>query len=190
MEKFNHSLQSAKTRIIMSTDSDLLSPSLENNVYESCKIYAPYLEKESTKVSIEKDRLSFNNAPAGFSFSPGEIYEYALFAVPIIGDLEVFAEVAKGHFYSGNNKFVSGKILYYKEFSEQPIAGNDGIIESIKGRAKIAINSVQTSLDAFKDKVDLFNENELKSNISEWIREEKEKRNMKSDAEDKLNPFA
>lgn len=189
MENFNHSLQSAKSRIIKSNNTELLSDSFEGKIFEACKIYSPNLEKESTKVSIGTERLSFNNAPNGFSFSPGDPYEYALFAVPISGNLEVFNEVVPRHFYNGNNKFVQGQIFYYKEFSEHTIAGNDEIIESIKGRAKVAINNIQNSLDAFNDKVDLFNE-ELKTKIVEWIKEEKEKRNMKSDAEDKLNPFA
>lgn len=116
--------------------------------------------------------------------------EYALFKVPIVGELDLFATILSGQFYERSKKYVEGRTLIYKEISPRQITGNDTIIEEIKAQAKQAIDGIQNTLDEFRKSADLFNENELKKFISTTIQRERDRRNAQFNSEIKLNPFA
>ncbi|WP_202703288.1 hypothetical protein [Flavobacterium sp. UGB4466] len=182
-------LENVKMKILKSSDRDLFSDQFENVTYNTYAIETPSLDKTQTVVKIDKEIIGFHNAPSGVSFSPGSYMDYAIFQIPIIGNLELFGNIVGNQFYNGSNKYVNGRNFLYKEFSSQPISGNEPLIEQIKERAKNSVNGLETALASFKKVAENFNQNELKNLISEVTASEKEKRNTKSDSENKLNPF-
>lgn len=187
---FEEQLQKAARQIIDSYDRDLFADNYENRVLESYKIKTPYLEKDKTKVTIQEEVISFHNAPPGVSFTPGQTMEVAYFQVPIGGDLDLFAALVRHQFYNRQVKYVDGRTLYYREYSTRPITGNQELIDAIKQRAKTEIDNIQNALDEFKKTADEFNEGDLKKTITNFVTQERERRNKKSNSENQLNPFA
>ena len=183
-------LENAKMKIMKSSDKDLFSDQFESVIYDTYAVETPSLDKSKTVVKIDKEIMGFHNAPSGVSFSPGSYMDYAIFQIPIVGNLDLFGSIVGNQFYNGSNKYLNGRNFLYKEFSSHPIAGNEPLIEQIKERAKISVNGLETALESFKKNADNFNQNELKNLISEITASEKEKRNTKSDSENKLNPFS
>ncbi len=186
---FDAILDKVKTKVLNANDSLLFSADFEENLLQKYKLVLPSLDKKQTKVKIGQEIMGFHNAPPGVSFSPGSPMDYAMFEVPVIGNLELFASIAKNNFYSSSTNFFQNRTVIYREFSPNQIAGNDTVIENIKERAKNAFENIELSLSSFQATVDDFNDNELKNYISQIIQQERDRRSEKSNSEAKLNPF-
>jgi hypothetical protein len=186
---FDRARQNAKRAISEAKNDELFSDQFEENIFNENKIVTPYLDKDNTSQKIDNEVVGVDNPPpSGVSFTPGEKLEFALFSVPIKGDIELFLEIIKGIFWD-NQKFISGKTLYYKEISKKPITNNDEVIDSIRKNAQDFINGVQRDLEQFNNKAEQFNENDLRPTIENEISEERKKRNDRGSSEDKLKPF-
>ncbi|EOG6897067.1 hypothetical protein ACLH3T_002444 [Flavobacterium psychrophilum] len=186
----DNQLNNAYKQVTNSTDRDLFDDNFELKVFENTKIVVPYLDTEKTNVKIEKEMISYHNAPPGISFSPGQTMEVAYFKIPIVGSLDLFSALVQNQFYNREVKYVEGRTLIYREYSSQQISGNDDVINGIKERAKIQVDNLIKILENFKVTAEQFNENELKENIKTFILKERDKRNLKSNSENKLNPFS
>ncbi len=86
--------------------------------------------------------------------------------------------------------YIDYNTLCYREYSNTLISGNDQLIEEIKNRVKAFSQDVDNSLKQFENEVQQFNQTKLKPTIVQFIKSEIDKRNLRSDSENKLNPFA
>lgn len=186
---FEAILNQARTKILNSNDSTLFSDEFESNILEHYKLVTPSLDKKQTKTQIGQEIMGFHNAPPGVSFSLGSPMEFAMFQVPILGNTELFASITKHHFYSSSTNYLQNRVVIYREFSPNTIAGNDTVIESIKERAKSYFENIEKTLETFQATADDFNNNELKAFISQISLQERDRRSTKSNSEAKLNPF-
>ncbi len=181
--------QKAQEKILSTSDRELFADNFENFVYDQKRIQTPYLDKDKTSVTIDKEVIGFGgNAPEGVSFTPGQEMEFALCSVPIVGSMDLFGEIFRGHHWNRNH-FVKGLTFYYKEVSPQRITNNDTVINEIKEKAKVAIEGIQNQLEQFGQSADKFNETELKPFITHTIEQERKRRKDKGDSESKLRPF-
>ena len=86
--------------------------------------------------------------------------------------------------------YVEYKNLYYKEYSNVPISGNDELINQIKNRVVGFTTNINSNLKQFEDEVSNNHETKFKLTIDDFIKSEIAKRNLTSNSVSKLNPFA
>ena len=172
------------------SDRELSGPQFNEKVFADSKITIPKLNLDRTRVKIEKESISYHNAPPGISFSlsGNSIIEYALYDIPITGDIQLFGTLVGRHI-DRQSAYVESSVLHYKEYSNIVITGNDILINDIKKRVVQLTNKITATLKEFENDMEQFYENTLKSNIEAGIESEKIKRDLKSDSESKLNPF-
>jgi hypothetical protein len=187
-EIFRLALEGSIQKSLSATDSELFSASFPDQIYKQHQIQTPYLDKENTSVQIGSEIIDFDNAPDNVSFTPGSEMEYALFSVPIKGNLDLFRKISRSLSW-GRSRFISGSSFCYKEISPENITNNQSVIALIKGKAQRVITGVQALLDQFKQQADQFNESELMPMITKTIDEERQNRKQKGDSENKLKPF-
>jgi len=180
----------ANNAIIRASDRDLSDEHFCERILLTSKVKAPKLNLDQTQVKIEKESISYRNAPPGinFSLSGNNIIEYVLYKIPITGDLEIFANLA-GRYINRQTVYVDSSTLYYKEYSNSIITGNEELINDIKGRVLQLAERIKIPLQEFEAEIEQFYQDELKPKIYAAIEVERNKRNSKSDSETKLNPF-
>lgn len=189
IDLFTQIRQNAISKIVNASDRELQRDEFPNSVLESLKFKCPTLKLESTTITIQEEIITFGNAPSGITFSPGQKMEVAYFTVPIEGKTDVFSKIIKNNHFSNDKIYFDSNKLIYREPSTKIITNNDEVIESIKQNAKNNINAVQTLLTSFENSYKDFFDNILKPEIVELVNKERERRNNKSETENKLNPF-
>ena len=187
---YDQTIANAANIILKTSDRDLSSEGYSQKVFNSAKISIPKLHLDQTKVDIKQEEISYRNAPPGISFSTSgsRTIEYAIYIIPVSGDMELFAYLVRPYI-DRRTTYVEYKNLYYKEYSNIQISGNDDLINQIKNRVVSFTTNVNTNLKQFEDEVNNFHETKLKPTIDEFIKSEIEKRNLTSDSVSKLNPF-
>jgi hypothetical protein len=187
---FDQSIATAANIILKASDRELSANGFEERVFNNSKINVPKLNLDQTKVQIKKGEISYRNAPPGmtFSLSGTTEVEYAIYSIPVSGDMEIFGYLVRP-FIDRRRTYVEYNTLYYKEYSNTQISGNDRLIEEIKNRVKGFTQNVNEALKQFDNEVQNFNETRLMPTIKQFIQSEIDKRNLKSDSESKLNPF-
>jgi hypothetical protein len=177
-----------KSQILNLNDSVLQSPNLANALFTQIKVSVPTLVKERTVVNTGKIIADHSNTPTHMTFSYGEAMEYALYSIPIDGSAEVLKKLITRSLYE-NKIYISGNNLFYKEFSNVPIVGNQEEIDRIKQNFLKFIALVQDLIESAVKEAEEFNENVVKKEINEAITTEIERRKSKGSAESQLNPF-
>lgn len=187
---YDQTIANVANIISKSPDRELSSEGYNQSVFNSAKISIPKLHLDQTKVEIKQEEISFLNAPPeiSFSISGSPTIEYAIYSIPVSGDLELFTSLIISYI-DRRTIFVEYKNLYYKEYSNVQISGNDELINQIKNRVVSFTTNVNFKLMQFEDEVNNFHEMTLKPTIDELIKSEVAKRNLKSDSISKLNPF-
>ena len=189
IDLFNQIRREASSKIINASDRELNRDDFGNSILSFLKFKSPTLNLAATTTSIQEEIIGFHNAPSGTMFSPGQKMEVAFFTVPIDGKLDIFNQIIKSNHFSNDKLFINGNKLTYREPSTQPITKNDEVIETIKRNAKNSLNAVQSLLTSFENSYNDFFDNKLKPEVEALIEKEREKRNTKSETENKLNPF-
>jgi hypothetical protein len=188
---YDQTIANAANIVLRASDRELSSDGFSETVFKSAKINIPKLNLPQTKVQIKTEEISYRNAPPGISFSisGSRTIEYALYSIPVSGDMELFAYLVRPYI-DRRRTYMEYNTLYYKEYSDIKISGNDELVNAIKERVVAFTTNVNNSLSQFENEVNQFHENKLKPTIAEFIKSEIVKRNLKSDSESKLNPFA
>jgi hypothetical protein len=188
---YDQTIANAANIILKTSDRDLSSEGYNERVFNLAKISIPKLHLDQTKVAIKQEEISYRNAPIGISFSNSgsRIIEYAIYSIPVSGNMELFAYLVRPYI-DRRTTYVEYKNLYYKEYSNVQISGNDELINQIKNRVVAFTTNVNNNLKQFEDEVNNFHETKLKPTINEFIKSELTKRNLTSDSVSKLNPFA
>jgi hypothetical protein len=177
----------ASKAVAHASDSTLNGANYAEELFRQLKINPPILQTEKTQTDIGVETISFHNAPPG-PFTPGQKMEYAIFKVPVGGDIKIFAALAGNFGWDGNLKRDDSNI-YYRELSSKKIDWNDEVIASIRENAKARFQGVMTMFDKFQSEAKHFNEEDLKPFISKLIDDERKRRNSLSESSRKLNPF-
>lgn len=188
---YDQTIANAANIILKTSDRELSSEGYNQRVFNSAKISIPKLHLDQTKVEIKQEEISHRNAPPGISFSisGSRTIEYAIYSIPVSGDMELFAYLVRPYI-DRRTTYVEYKNLYYKEYSNVQISGNDELINQIKNHVVGFTTNVNSNLKQFEDEVNNFHETKLKPTIDEFIKSEIAKRNLTSDSVSKLNPFA
>ncbi len=188
---YNKVIESAKKTVTNASNMELSSDTLNERIFNSLKIKPPKINLEQTNVQIKVEEISFRNAPPGIAFSTSgpTLVECAIYGIPISGDMDLFASIIQP-LIDRRKTYLEYSKLFYKEYSNDKISGNEDLINSIKKRVVSFTTSVNNLLLQFEQQANQFNETNLKPTITQLIESEIIKRNLKSDSESKLNPFA
>ncbi len=183
-------ITNAANVITKANNRELSSEEYKENVFNSVKIKIPKVHLDQIKIDIKAEEISYRNAPPeiSFSVSGSKIVEYAIYIIPVSGDMELFGYIIRPYI-NRRTTYIQYNNLYYKEYSNNPISGNDDLINEIKNRVVNFINNVNSSLKQFEGDVENFHETKLKPIIDTYIQSEIAKRNLTSDSISKLNPF-
>ncbi|MGA0556616.1 hypothetical protein ACO2Q8_08195 [Larkinella sp. VNQ87] len=187
---FDQKIAGAAKAIQQASDRDLSLPNYNEKVFDRFKVMSPKLSLEQTKVQIKKESISFRNAPPGISFSisGNTIVECAIYSIPVFGDVDLF-EIYIKPYIDRQMTYFENKTLFYREYSNTQITGNDELIAEIKKHVIQFTDNVNNILAQCENEVNEFHNSRLKPRIDEMIRLEIDRRNLKSNSEAKLNPF-
>ncbi len=191
MKHFYDQMIASATKITLEAlDRELSAPQFYERVFNGSKITTPKLNLDRTQVQIKKEEISYKNAPPGISFSMSgnTTVEYVLYNIPITGNMDIFASLVKPYI-DRQRTYVDRNTLFYKEYSNMVITGNDDLINEIKNRVIDLTTQINNSLKQHEDELIQFYEITLKPTINEIIKSEISKRNLSSESESKLNPF-
>jgi len=188
---YNEIINSAAKAISNASDRELASEAFSERVFNSLKINPPKIDLEKTNVQIKTEEISLRNAPPGISFSMNgpTLVECAIYSIPVSGKMDIFISII-GPLIDRRKTYIEHSKLYYKEYSNERISGNENLIHAIKNRVIAFTTNVNNLLSQFEQQANQFNETNLKLTIAQVIKSEIIKRNLKSDSESKLNPFA
>ncbi|RZL40165.1 MAG: hypothetical protein EOP00_27005 [Pedobacter sp.] len=94
---YDQTIANAANIILKTSDRELSSEGYNERVFNSAKISIPKLHLDQTKVDIKQEEISYRNAPIGISFSTSgsRIIEYAIYSIPVSGDMELFAYLVR-----------------------------------------------------------------------------------------------
>lgn len=187
---YNQMIANATKITLEASDRELSTPQFYEKVFNSSKITSPKLNLDRTQVQIKKEEISYHNAPPGINFSMNgnTTVEYVLYNIPITGNMEMFASLVKP-FIDRQRTYVDYNTLFYKEYSNIIITGNDSLINEIKNRVIDLTTKINNTLKQQEDEFIQFYEITLMPTIDKIIESEITKRNLSSESESKLNPF-
>ena len=146
------------------------------------------LDFDNVRTKIDVEQLVFGNVPAGFTFTPGKVYNYAQISVPVEGSRKYLREAIPAGVLTDREFFESNGVLYYKHFSADEISGNAEKIENIRSIARGKFSQVKAHLDQFNSQIERFNV-ELLTYIKTLLDDQRKKLKTHENSEGQLNPF-
>jgi hypothetical protein len=188
---YQQMLERGSNTVLKASHTDLNDLSFYDKVFNSSKVSLPKLDLERTRVEIKEEQISYRNAPPNISFSisGNTNIEYAIYKIPIVGDIELFGSLVGRHI-DRQTTYVEYQTLCYKEYSNIPITNNDGLIDAIKARFLSFTNKINNELNQFDQELTDFYNTTFEPNVRGLIETEISKRNLNSSSASKLNPFA
>ena len=103
--------------------------------------------------------------------------------------MKMFATLV-GRYLDRQITYAEHNALYYKEYSNVPITGNDDLIGEIKNRVLNFTAKINDELKRFEDELISFHKTTFEPKIKQLIQSEIDKRNLNYSSAAKLNPFA
>lgn len=188
---YQPSLEKAKSTIANAPDSILRKLNFHESVYKSSEIHAPILDTEKKakpKIVNELVDLQSHNVPSGVMFTPGRMYEFGVFDIPVNGNKSLLNEIFSRHYRNREVDFSMG-FMRIKIFHPSQITNNDAAISQVGGTAKVIVDEINKALTDAKKSIDDFNENQLMPFIKDEIAKEIKRRDDKNGSIDKLDKF-
>lgn len=156
------------------SESDLYDEEIKDKLIKEHTIEIPDLQYNKLSNEIKSVKITYDNAPKDFKYTPNEEYDYILFKIPFTKE-----EFVSDLFKTGEKDqgcYIKGDTLFYKEFSVEKIKDNQPLIEEIRKKATEASNSVQEKIDEYQRQAKKFNEEILPVEVTKRLEKQKDKK--------------
>jgi len=189
METFYSKIfDSVQKEIAKADDGQLKSDLYKKELQEDYNIQPPQLQKDLLSVEIKSKTLTENNAPEGFEYHEGDVVNYAYYSIPIKGDDTLLKHKIE-NLLNASNKFAIVKgYLFIEEYYFEKIEDNDTAIEHVKADMLRDVAFIEQHIQEVATEIENFKAT-LQNEIATEIALEIDKRRIKQETVDKLNPF-
>lgn len=181
-------ISNVKEAIKKASDEQLKSDLYREELVSDFNIDPPHLDKDLVAVDIKSKTLTYNNAPEGFDYHKGDVVNYAVYGIPIKGDVNLLQHKLDALIKASNKFSIAKEYLFVEEYYFEKIEDNEVAIAEVKAAMlkdvefiEQYITEIQSELAAFKVT--------LQSEIDTEIAIELENRRITQETLDKLNPF-
>jgi hypothetical protein len=170
----------------------LKTPHYTNNLVAKHSIKPASYSKEASFKQIEAQIPNPEIAGPDFPYVNGTNYPCAQFLFAVNGSEQALAKIFDENFLAENylkfNPYNEQKYVVFHVFNDTAIEGDDEVIASINQKATAVRQVIQERIAAFNEEAQAAN-SELKKFIEEQTPKELAKKQIKVDANDKLDPF-
>lgn len=177
-----------KAAVKKASDEQLQSDLYREELVNDYSITPPHLEKNLLAVEIKSKTLTDNNAPEGFDYHKGDVVNYALYSIPIKGDVNLLQHKTEALLKASNKFSIVKGFLFIEEYYFEKIENNDTAIQAVKADMLKDVAFIeQYILEVNKEIADF--KISLQTEINTEIAIELENRRITKETLDKLNPF-
>ena len=189
METFYSKIfDNVKKEIADAADDQLKSDLYKVELQEDYSIKPPKLQKDLLSVEIRSKTLTDNNAPEGFDYQNGDVVNYAYYSIPIYGDHNLLKQKIETLLKASNKFAIVKGFLFIEEYYFEKIENNDTAIAAVKAAMLKDVAFIEQYIQEVNTEIETFKIT-LKNEINTEIAIELDKRRIKQETVDKLNPF-
>lgn len=189
METFYSKIfDNVKKEIANAADDQLKSDLYKEELQEDYSIQPPQLQKNLLSVEIKSKTLTDNNAPEGFDYQKGDVVNYAYYSIPVMGDHNLLKQKIETLLKASNKFAIVKGFLFIEEYYFEKIENNDTAIAAVKAAMLKDVTFIEQYIQEVTTEIETFKIT-LKNEINTEIAIELDKRRIKQETIDKLNPF-
>jgi len=189
METFYSKIfDNVKKEIADAADDQLKSDLYKVELQEDYSIKPPKLQKDLLSVEIRSKTLTDNNAPEGFDYQNGDVVNYAYYSIPIYGDHNLLKQKIETLLKASNKFAIVKGFLFIEEYYFEKIENNDTAIAAVKAAMLKDVAFIEQYIQEVNTEIETFKIT-LKNEINTEIAIELDKRRIKQETINKLNPF-
>lgn len=177
-----------RKEIAEASDEQLLSDLYKEELQSEYTIEPPYLQKDLLSVEIKSKTLTDNNAPEGFDYTKGDVVNYAYYGIPIKGDDNLLKHKLEDLLKVSNKFAIVKGFLFIEEYYFEKIEDNEVAIQAVKEAMLKDVAFIEQYVQQVNVEVESF-KSTLTNKINTEIAIELDKRRVKQETIDKLNPF-
>jgi hypothetical protein len=177
-----------KTAVKKASDEQLESDLYREELESEYTITPPHLEKDFLAVEIKSKTLTDNNAPEGFDYQKGDVVNFALYSIPIKGDVNLLQHKIEALLKASNKFSIVNNFLFVEEYYFEKIEDNDVAIEAVKEAMLKDVAFIEQYVTEVNKEIEDF-KIILQTEINTEIAIELENRRITKETLDKLNPF-
>jgi len=177
-----------RQEIAKADDEQLKSNLYKEELQQEYNIQPPELQKDLLSVEIRSKTLTDNNAPEGFDYQKGDVVNYAYYSIPIKGDQDLLKHKIEGLLKASNKFAIVKGFLFIEEYYFEKIEDNNAAIEHVKADMLRDVAFIEQYIQEVNTEIETFKIT-LKNEINTEIAIELDKRRIKKETIDKLNPF-
>ena len=181
-------IDNVKKEIANADDAQLKSDLYKEELQEDYNIQPPELQKDLLSVEIKSKTLTDNNAPEGFDYHEGDVVNYAYYSIPIKGDHNLLKQKIESLLKASNKFAIVKGFLFIEEYYFEKIENNDAAIASVKAAMLKDVAFIEQYIQEVNTEIETFKIT-LQNEINTEIAIELDKRRIKQETIDKLNPF-
>ncbi len=189
METFYSKIfDNVKAAVKNASDEQLESELYKQELESDFSITPPQLDKDLLAVEIKSKTLTDNNAPEGFDYHKGDVVNYALYSIPVNGDVNLLQHKLEALLKASNKFTVVKGYLFIEEYHFEKIEDNEAAIQSVKDAMLKDVAFIEQYIAELHKEIDDF-KIVLQNEINTEIAIELENRRITKETLDKLNPF-
>lgn len=177
-----------KREIAKADDEQLKSDLYKEELRDEYSIESPELQKDLLSVEIKSKTLTDNNAPEGFDYHEGDVVNYAYYGIPIKGDHNLLKHKIENLLQASNKFAIVKGFLFIEEYYFEKIEDNNTAIEAVKAAMLKDVAFIEQYIEEVNIEIENFKVT-LQNEINTEIAIEMDKRRIKQETIDKLNPF-
>jgi hypothetical protein len=177
-----------RKEIADASEEQLMSDLYKEELEKEYTIEPPYLQKDLLSVEIKSKTLTDNNAPEGFDYTEGDVVNYAYYGIPIKGDDNLLKHKLEDLLKISNKFAIVKGFLFIEEYYFEKIEDNEVAIEAVKEAMLKDVAFLEQYIQQVNVEVESF-KSTLTNKINTEIAIELDKRRVKQETIDKLNPF-
>lgn len=181
-------IKEVKKNVSKATDEQLNAQLYVEELEAKYRIEPLYLDKDNLVVEIKSKTLTANNAPEGFTYTKGDVVNYAHYSMPVKGDVSLFKTKIEDLLKASNKFYLVKGFLFIEEYYFEKIVDNDAAIEALKLKVVNDIRFIEQYMVATNVEIEQFNAT-LKNEIHAEIAAELDRRRIENATLHKLNPF-
>lgn len=171
-------------KIVLLSDTALHASGAVNKLLAQFETREPKLDTDNLQITIGKEKCIRYDVPKGYS--PGDEFDYVLYAIPIKGSFSMFNRIMYNYPWS-ENLYAGNSEVFCKIVSLRLMDGNKQTLKRIKEQAKAKIEEISQKLAALHPSGESLH-TQLSAATDQLVEAEKARREAIKQLQEQLRP--